>query len=233
MLSVETIASGSSGNCYRIWDGQTNILIECGIRFREIREALDFQLSEISGCLVSHEHQDHCKAAKDIVKAGIDCYMSHGTAESLNLSGHRIKTVKPKQKFEVGTYTVLPFSTEHDAVEPLGFLIQSSNKTRLLYISDSYYCRYRFKNVGYFLVECNYAREILEENIKSGVTPPAIKSRILRSHFELENVKQFFKVNDLSGCREIHLIHISNDNGDPELFKSEIRKLTGKPVYVH
>ena len=78
-----TIASGSAGNCYRITDGTTSILIECGIPIKDIRSGLGYQLSEISACLISHEHKDHCVAIKDILKLGIDCYMSQGTKEAL------------------------------------------------------------------------------------------------------------------------------------------------------
>ncbi|HEM1811409.1 TPA: MBL fold metallo-hydrolase, partial [Listeria monocytogenes] len=53
-----------------------------------------------------------------------------------------------------------------------------------------------------------------------------------QSHFSLENVKEFLNANDLSQLREIHLLHISSSNGDPNMFKNEIQALTGVPVYV-
>lgn len=127
---------------------------------------------------------------------------------------------------------VLPFPSQHDAAEPVGYLIQADNGGKLVFITDSYYCRYRFSGVHYFMVECNYSLPILEENIQAGVVPAAIRNRIVKSHFELERVKDFFRANDLSECREVHLIHLSGQNADPSLFKSEIQKITGLPVYV-
>lgn len=232
MIDIKTIASGSTGNCYRISDGETIIMIEAGIRFSEIREAFDFKLSQVSGCLCSHEHGDHSKAIKDVMKAGIDCYMSLGTAKALKLSGHRLKTVRSKKLFTVGTFKIMPFNTQHDCAEPYGYLLQSKNGKKLIFITDSFYCRYCFSGVNYYMVECNYSKEILEENIKSGIVPEAIRNRIVKSHFELENVKEFFRANDLSKCDEIHLIHMSGNNADPEFFKIEIQKLTGRPVYI-
>ncbi|MCP7855473.1 hypothetical protein JKR18_02825, partial [Listeria monocytogenes] len=61
---------------------------------------------------------------------------------------------------------------------------------------------------------------------------PVQKKRVLQSHFSLENVKDFLKANDLSHLREIHLLHISEKNGDPERFKNEIQAMTGIPVYA-
>jgi len=56
MLNIMIIASSSAGNCYRVSDGNEQIMIECGIRFKRIRESFDFRLSQVAGCLISHEH---------------------------------------------------------------------------------------------------------------------------------------------------------------------------------
>ena len=233
MLQIDAIASGSTGNCYRISDGESVLMIECGIRFRAIREAFNFQLSQVAGCLISHEHGDHAMAIRHIMKAGVDCYLSQGTAEALGISGHRVHAVESKTLFHVGSFKILPFDVRHDAAEPLGFLIQSDAGDKLLFITDSFYCPYCFSGVNYFMVECNYSLDILESNINTGTVPAAIKNRIITSHFELEKVKAFFDANDLTQCLEIHLIHLSGSNSDSYLFKSEIQKITGKPVFIH
>lgn len=207
-------------------------MIECGIRFPLIREAFNFKLSEVSGCLISHEHFDHSKAVKDIMKAGINCFMSDGTAKALKLSGHRLKIIKSKELFTIGTFKILPFDTQHDCSDPLGFLLQSRDGEKLLFATDTFYLKYKFKGLNYILIECNYSRKFLEENIKSGITPEAIRNRIIKSHFEIENVKDFLRENDLSRVKQIYLIHISNTNGNSKFFKEEIQKLTGKEVYV-
>jgi len=216
-----------------VTDGSTPLLLECGISYREIQKGLNFRTSEINGCLVSHEHKDHCKAIQDVMKAGIDCYMSLGTQEALGVvSGHRVKTVKAKKQFNIGTWTILPFETEHDAAEPLGFLMANREGEKLLFATDTFYIRYRFKGLTHIMIECNYAADILKENVFAGTVPVEMKKRIIRSHFSLENVKEFLKANDLSKVQEIWLIHLSDNNSDAERFKREIQELTGKIVYV-
>ena len=233
-MEILALASGSSGNCYRVSDGTTPLLIECGIRFPLIREGLNFKASEIAACLVTHEHGDHSKAVKDIMKVGIDCYMTGGTAGALNLTGHRLKILQPLEQFQIGTWTGLSFPTEHDAVEPVGFLLQSgATAEKLLFITDSFYCRYTFKGITHLMVESNYSDDILAENIRAGIVSQAQKKRILRSHFSLDHVKDFLRANDLSRVQEIHLIHISKDSGCPERFVDEIQSLTGKPTFAH
>lgn len=232
MVEFTPYASGSRGNCYRIDDGSTPLLLECGIPYKEIQKNLKFRVSEIAGCLVTHEHQDHCKAVRDLMKAGIDCYMSRGTAEALGVAGHRVHIIEARKQFRLGSWTILPFQTQHDAVEPLGFLLANRAGDKLLYATDTYYVRYKFHGLTHILVECNYAADILAKNVEAGLVPPALKKRILKSHFSLEHVKQFLLANDLSRVQEIWLLHLSDGNSDAARFKREVQELTGKPVYI-
>jgi len=166
------------------------------------------------------------------MRAGIDCYMSQGTAEALGLSGHRLHIIKAKQQFRIGTWTILPFETQHDATEPLGFLLANRDGDKMLYATDTYYIRYRFQGLTHIAVECNYSLDILRANVEAGMVEPALKNRILKSHFSLENVKKFLLANDLSKVQEIWLLHLSDGNSDAERFKREVRAISGKPVYI-
>jgi len=232
MVEITPLASSSLGNCYHITDGKTPILLECGIQFKEIRRKLNFRTSEIAACLVSHEHQDHCKAVKDIVRAGIDVQASKGTIEGFNIQSHRIKRIEARRSFSVGTWRILPFETQHNAAEPLGFLLASKTGAKVLFATDTYYIRYKFTGLTHIMIEANYDKDILEENVRNGKVPIAVKRQLLRAHFSLDNVKEFFRANDLSKVQEIWLIHLSNKNADADRFKTEIQAITGKPVYI-
>lgn len=232
MIEITPLASSSRGNCYRVTDGSTPILLECGLPFKEIQRKLRFRTSSIAACLVSHEHKDHSKAIADIMKAGIDVYASQGTIDALGITGHRLKVVKSKVQFKIGTWTVLPFDVQHDAAEPLGYLLVNNAGDKLLFLTDTYYCKYRFKNLTHIMIECNHAIDILRANVVNGIVPVELKNRLIRSHFSLENVKNFLLANDLRKVQEIWLLHLSDGNSDAERFKREIQELTGKPVYV-
>jgi len=232
MIEITPFASGSTGNCYHVTDGRTPLLLECGIPYKEIQKRLNFRASDIAACLVSHEHQDHCKAEMDIMKAGIDCYMSQGSVDALGLYGHRLHTIKAKRQFKLCTWTVLPFDIQHDAAEPLGFLLANKTGDKLLYVTDSFYCRYQFKGLTHIMIEANYSLDILNGNVESGSIPKEMKKRVLRSHMSIETAKEFLKANDLSKVEQIWLIHLSDNNSNAERFKREIQELTGKPTYI-
>lgn len=226
---IKPLASSSSGNAYLI-GGRSPLLLDCGLPYRQLQKAAGYQLASLAGCLVTHEHGDHSKAAKDLMKSGVDLYCSQGTADALKLDGHRLNIIKARQQFRLGGWQVLPFETEHDAKEPLGFLLAADGE-RILYATDTFYIRYRFPGLTHILLEVNFAQDILDANIERGLSP-AHRRRVMRSHMSLETAKGFLRANDLSKVREIWLCHLSDGNSDAERFKREIQATTGKPVFV-
>ena len=167
-----------------------------------------------------------------MAKAGIDIYTSTGTIDALGMTGHRIKPIEPLKQFQIGTWAIIPFPTEHDCEGSIGFLLANQAGEKLLFITDSFYCKYLFNGITHLMIECNHSYKILTANVEAGLIPQAQKNRLIQSHFSLENVKKFLMANDLSKIKSIILLHLSDGNSDAELFKREIMQLTGKPVIV-
>lgn len=233
-MKLTVIASGSKGNSYILESAGRKLILDAGVPFHEIQKGLNFDLSNVVGCLVTHEHKDHSKAVSDLTKAGIDCYMSMGTLQMIeNLSSHRLMPVILGMEFEVDNFTIVPFSIEHDGVQPLGFLIfDETTHEKLLYLTDSYYSKYIFTKVNYFLVECNYCKESAKYNVESGYIPEAFYRRLLESHFELQNVKKFLQASDLSATTKIILCHLSDANSDAKRMIREVNEATGIDTVV-
>lgn len=238
MFEIKIHASGSKGNAYSIIDGDQRILIDPGICFKDLQKATGFKLSEYDFCLISHEHKDHCHAFSGIQKLGLKSIMSLGTYNALGESGqyeithiisNPVETPDVEEILDMAPWAIMPFKTQHDAVEPFGFLIKSPSGKKICYATDTYYIQYNFPSVTHWMIECNYSEELLQKN---SALPDDVKRRIRTSHFELQNVIEFFKAQDLTATEAIHLIHLSDDNSDAELFQKEIEKATGKPVYV-
>lgn len=228
MIEVQVIASGSSGNCYRIKSGSSQLLLEAGIPIKKIKEAINWELGNIDGCLVTHEHMDHAKAADDLLREGVELFMSRGTAEALLLED-KVREVEADTVFSIGKWTIMPLQAQHDAAEPLAWLI-SDGEDKLLFATDTYYLNYKFTGLTLVMLECNYSDEILKQRMLDGVISQSQARRLLRSHFSLRHACLFFSKLDLSLVRQIWLLHISGMNGNPKLFETEIKKITGKPV---
>lgn len=232
-MEIRVLASGSSGNAYRISDGKTTILLDAGIPIKAIQVGCQFRVSQINGCFISHSHNDHSKAAKELAKLGVDIYTSEGTIGACGLTGHRVHGIKALEELEVGTFKVLPFDVQHDAPEPLGFLFTSTETgEKLLYFTDTYYIKYRFQGLTHIMAECNYDKETLQRSVDAGYVPIELVPRLMKSHMSLEHFIDMLKANDLREVRQIYLLHLSNNNSDEKKFKEEVQKLTGTEVYV-
>lgn len=226
---LKVLGSNSRGNCYLLSTSKEILIIECGVKYKEILAGLDYDLSKVAGCLVTHEHKDHSKSMKDLMEDGINIYASKGTIENSlreeEINPYRIKSVD-KRPFRVSGFTVLPFNVHHDAEEPLGFLIHHKEIGNLLFLTDTYYCNYNFRNLNHILVECNYSKEYLEDETLS------LRNRIVNSHFELGNVINFLKSNELDKVRNVMLLHLSSSNANENHFKDEVEKNIGLPVTI-
>jgi len=232
-MKLKVIGSSSKGNSYILEAETGNLLLDAGVPFKEIQKALDFDLSRVLGCLITHEHKDHSKAIKDVMKAGIEVYAPASCA-GLGEAGriHRFFKIGYGEQFNVGDFTVLPIEAQHD-VPCLAFLIvYMPTGEKLLYATDTYYLKNKFVGLHYILVECNYCTDILRANVAAGLIPESLKSRLFESHFSLGNVKGFLGANDLRTVRKIILIHLSDGNSDAVRMVREIQALTGKDVEV-
>lgn len=227
MLHFQSFASSSQGNLNSLDDGKTKLLLDCGLSWRKVLEALNFKTSEYSAICLSHSHNDHSKGIIDAAKAGQDVYLLPETREALGLSGHRIHQIDLFHQFRIGSFVVKAFPLKHD-VPNCGFLFANSKGERAVYITDTPYCRYRFNNLQIIMIEANYAAPLLKDNTRSS----ELRQSILQDHMSLETLIRMLRANDLTKVKEIHLLHLSNNNSDANEFKQRIQEVTGKPVYV-
>lgn len=205
-MRFEALASSSAGNAYVVSDQETRILLECGISHSKLQKLSGFKLSEFQACLVTHEHKDHAKSVQELLSRGMEVYMSQGTAEALETDG--VTTVESMEQFNVGSFDIVPFATFHDAREPLGFLVKSRvDGDVLAFATDTVNLRYKFPGLNILAIEANYDKAILERCEKM---PEKVRYRITNSHMEIDTLCDYLRTLDLTHCREVHLLHLSD-----------------------
>jgi len=233
-LRFESIASSSHGNAYMLDDGWTKLLIECGLTYKKLTQGLGWKLSEIDGVLVSHEHKDHAGCVEKLLKDGMDCYMSSGTAEALELPEKLLELahgIEAGEMCTVGSMHILPFQTYHDALEPLGFCIQSEVDWDIfVYAIDTVNLPYRFPGVNILAVEANFDKEILARCEKM---PEKVRKRVSNTHMEIEMLCRCLKRMDLRACRELHLMHLSDATSHEGHFINKVRRYVPPHVKVY
>ena len=223
-----SLASSSRGNCYVVNDGQTAILLECGISFRRIKKGLGFDLSTIQACLVSHEHKDHAKSVMDLIKSGVEVFASEGTAEALDCA--LITPVEAGAQFQIGSLEIMPFRTWHNVKESLGFLIYSRRDgERLAFAIDTVNLGHTFPGVNLLALEANYDASILARCERM---PEKVRKRVVNSHMEINTLCQYLRTLDLSACRTLYLLHLSNAASSEGHFVGRVQQVVPRHVQV-
>lgn len=226
-MELHVLGSSSKGNCYLLKASDEVLIIEAGISMIEVKKALKFDLSNIAGCLVSHRHGDHSKFLKDYLSCGIRVLALEDVFASHNMRTRSFcKTIEQMHGYKIGGFKVFAIPVVHD-VPCLGYVIEHEEMGRLLFVTDTMMLEYTIPNLNHIMLEANYCDSILQENIDAGIVPVSMRERLLHSHMELQTAKDILKANDLSSVWSIILIHLSDNNSDREMFRSEIIKSTG------
>ena len=219
-MKFDQLYSSSSGNLYLATAANgRRLMIECGVTWPKLQKALNYDLSGIVGCFVSHSHADHSKAVRDVMKAGIDVFASAGTFDALGIENERrAKVITNLTITSFGeVFRVKSVATNHDVAESMGFVVECDDEY-LLFATDTAYITQRFELLfSIIAIECSYDREILQRCVESGDINEEVAKRLLSSHMSKNAAMTYLeKFCDLSKCREIHLLHCSGDNLDKD-----------------
>lgn len=172
--------------------GGKRLILDVGIQYKKILSGIDFDLDSVVGVCVTHEHKDHSLSVNEFIIRGVPVYRPYAYEPG----------ARPKADF--GDFHVQCFPLEHD-VPCYGFLITHPEMGKLVYITDTAYCKYRFKNLNHILVECNYDAEMLADDY-------AAHGHVLHDHMELTTTKRFIEANKSNLLRNVVLCHLSETN---------------------
>lgn len=186
-MKFKCYGTGSKGNSYSITnDAGEILLIDLGLSAKDIKDGIDYKISNVVGACVSHTHNDHSKSMQDFKNMGIQIF-----APYLDKS----KTCK------FGGFKVQAFELPHDETENYGFLIQADGQ-KILYLTDFEYCKYSFAKlkVQHIIIECNYQKELVDKDL------PQYEHKI-RGHSSFDVCRDFIDVNKSEELRSVTLIH--------------------------
>ncbi len=228
-MKMCSIASGSSGNCIYIANEDTHILVDVGISKKRIVEGLKgigVDASEIDAILITHEHSDHISGLGVMSRAfGIPIY---GTKETLDAVAHYkpvgaidselFRPILPDTEFNINSLKINPFSTSHDAANPVCYTVASDGKKVAVATDLGEYNEYivsHLEDLDMVLIEANYDKNMLQV----GPYPYYLKQRILgtKGHLSNENSGQLLRTIFSNKLRYIMLGHLSKENNYPEL----------------
>jgi phosphoribosyl 1,2-cyclic phosphodiesterase len=232
-MIIDVLASSSLGNAYIVSDGETSILLDAGIPYKELQVKSNFKTNEVVACFVSHEHSDHSRAAKDLLKSAIDVYALPETLSALNVSEHhRTHPVEPLKPIAINTFEIMAITMHHDC-PCVGYMVYSkSTGERLFFATDTYKITVNPQSVDYLILEINYQKEIVNNLVNEGKMDSNIRARLLFSHFELSKALNWLKKIDKSRLKSIYVAHLSNGHSNATTIKQAVIAETGVPTVI-
>ncbi len=224
-LEVCVLASGSSGNSIYVASEKTRILIDAGLSAKQVAvrlEQIGVVPESINGICVSHEHGDHIAGIRVLQKRHrIPVYANAGTISGIMRQPKSdeiaIKVFQTGSPFEIGDITVIPFSVPHDAYEPVGFRLQTS-ETAVGIVTDlgmvTSLIREKLKGCHAIIVESNHDEDLLQEAPRPWPLKQRIRSR--QGHLSNMGAAQLITECATDTLEHVFLSHLSSDCNTPD-----------------
>jgi phosphoribosyl 1,2-cyclic phosphodiesterase len=233
------LASGSSGNCFYVNNGDSSIIVDAGISCRRIFERLNLlgeDTSKIKGVFITHEHSDHIKGADVFArKFNVPIFATKGTIDNSFLCSdpRLVNEIKGGETIKLGGMDVEAFSKPHKAEEPVSFSIRNGKMISIL--TDIGHASKEVidavKESDALVLESNHDLKMLEE----GPYPYFLKSWIKSDIGHLSNLQSGLCVMEYgdSKLKNIMLAHLSEANNTPLLAYSTFSSLIGERTDLH
>ena len=236
-MRFASLGSGSAGNCLVVEQASTRLLLDCGFSPNETvkrLQKLDLMPNQISGILVTHEHDDHAKGAfKFAAKFNVPVWLSHG---SLKMCQRYIPESAPIQINIIDSHTVFsieniqvnPYPVPHDAREPTQFTFSDGNY-KLGVLTDAgastAHIECMLSACDALVLECNHDLHMLE----NGPYAWSLKKRVGSKLGHLDNASTAALLAKLDKSKLKHVIaaHLSAKNNTPGLAKQALSTVLG------
>ena len=236
-LRFASIGSGSKGNCLVAEVGSTRVLLDCGLSPRETERRLariGLAPADISGILVTHEHDDHAGQAYPFAaQHRLPVWLTHGTQAAMAESGKvpgdvDTRTILGRDSFAIGDLEVRPYTVPHDAREPVQFVL-SDGAVRLGVLTDigasTAHVEATLSGCDALVLECNHDADM----IWGGDYPKWLKERITGPFGHLSNrqAEQLLGAVDRSRLQHVLAAHLSQQNNRPDLAREALARAMG------
>lgn len=224
-IRMVVLGSGSRGNAAVVECAGVRLLVDAGLSAKQLGMRLRLvgvEPDTLDGILLTHEHGDHVRGLKVLLKQwNLPVYCTEMTGRVVREAGireGRWKHFEAGQHFTIGGAAIRTFSTQHDAVDPVGFVISNGSR-HIGVVSDVGFVTRSLteslRGVDGLFIEANYDDELLANDTKR---PWSIKQRISSRHGHLSNAQCAELLREIAHARLTRVVvgHLSSDCNTPD-----------------
>ena len=220
-MKICNLASGSEGNVTYVETDNHKILLDAGTTIKYIKDQLSelsVNLEDIDYIFITHVHDDHIKALKNIIKKykPTICLSPQMFSEL-----EYLKYYENILLFDDAVYlddlTVDIIKTSHDTSDSRSYILKSNGKS-MLYMTDTGFINQKYfkkiSNLDFYLFESNHDIEML----MNGPYPKWLKDRVAGPYGHLSNRDSAIYLAKIIGpnTKKILLSHLSQHNNTEE-----------------
>ena len=234
-MRFASLGSGSAGNCLVVEQANTRLLLDCGFSPNEIVKRLHrlcLEPEQITGILVTHEHDDHAKGAfKFAAKFNVPVWLSHGSYKMCeryipDSVAIKINIIDSHALFSIEHIEVKPYPVPHDAREPSQFTFSDGNY-KLGVLTDAgsstVHIEQMLSGCDGLVLECNHDINMLENGPYAYSLKKRVGSRL--GHLDNESAAKLLARLDNSKLKHIIAAHLSAKNNRPDLAKNALSQV--------
>jgi phosphoribosyl 1,2-cyclic phosphodiesterase len=242
VMRFAVLGSGSAGNAAVVECGGLRLMIDAGLSAKQLTVRLQhigIEPATLDGILLTHEHGDHVRGLKVFLKQNpLPVFTTAATARVVRetgIEGGTWKFFEAGQMFAIGGIAIETFAIQHDAVDPVGFVVGHDTR-RLGFLSDAGFVTRsmteRLRGLDGIFVEANYDEHLLESDTKR---PWSIKQRISSRHGHLSNSQVTELIRDIAhpALGRVVLGHLSSDCNTPEIILARLRDCLSELGHGH
>lgn len=222
-MKIHCIGSSSSGNSYVITSNGHNLIVELGCNFKEVLNAVDYDLESVAGCLVSHCHSDHCAYIHKALEYQIPVYGNKDVVDKY----HYVHCLTQKYCYSIGKFKVQCLKVPHNAL-CYSFIIKCPSGEKILFATDLSKFNYKVSGCDVIMMEANYDEDIIYEALARG---EVVRSQS-ENHLEIKDCMEAVERCVDTNTKLIILLHLSDGYSDEKRFQKMVHKSTGKRVCV-
>ena len=228
-MTINILFSSSSGNCTIINYKDTNIMIDAGVSYKDIKKSHPKDLN-LNALFITHEHSDHISRAGVVARAeNCPVYLPLKSYEAkIDLFKNcEIYNIEGGESVIINDLEIKAFSTMHDSLASVGYIItEIDTKKKFAFLTDTGGITKVIKEALFgcnaYFIESDYDEDELE---KYADYDDFLKDRIRSpyGHLSNQNTVSFINNNiDLINTNFIILGHLSKNTNSPDILKSRI-----------